>query len=148
MADEIAFQGANTIAAMIGHGYTYSGHPVGAAAALACLKETKRLNVIENAAARGTQIFDGCKALMEKYDIIDDVRGGIGLMTALELVSDRASKKPIDATTAMKVQESAYQAGAMIRVSGPNIILSPPLILTEEDASIILSALDSGFATL
>jgi adenosylmethionine-8-amino-7-oxononanoate aminotransferase len=148
MADEIAFQSASTIAAMIGHGYTYSGHPVRAAAALACLKETKRLNVIDNAAARGTHIFDGCKALMEKYDIIGDVRGGIGLMTALELVSDRASKKTIDATTTMRVQEGAYQAGAMIRVSGPNIILSPPLILTEEDASTILSALDSGFAAL
>ncbi len=132
--------------AKIGHGYTYSGHPVGAAAALACLNETKRLNVIENAAARGTQLFEGCKALMEKYDIIGDVRGGYGLMTAIEMVSSRATKKPIDPVTATTVQETAYQNGAMIRVSGPNLILSPALVLSETDANAILTALDAGFA--
>lgn len=132
--------------AKIGHGYTYSGHPVGAAAALACLAETKRLNVIENAAARGTQLFEGCKALMAKYDIIGDVRGGHGLMTALEMVSDRGTKKPIDPVTAARVQEVAFQNGAMVRVSGPNLILSPALVLTEADASAILTALDAGFA--
>ena len=133
-------------AAKIGHGYTYSGHPVGAAAALACLAETKRLNVIDNAAARGTQLFDGCKALMAKYDIIGDVRGGHGLMTAIEMVSDRATKAPTDAGTAALVQETAYQAGAMVRVSGPNLILSPCLVLTQADAQTILDALDAGFA--
>ena len=45
----------------------------GAAAALACLAETMRLNVIENAAARGKQLYEGCLALQEKYDIIGDV---------------------------------------------------------------------------
>ncbi|WP_299881200.1 aminotransferase class III-fold pyridoxal phosphate-dependent enzyme [uncultured Sulfitobacter sp.] len=134
----------NNPAAKIGHGYTYSGHPVGAAAALACLAETKRLNVTENAAARGTQIYEGCKALMEKYEIIGDVRGGYGLMTALEFVSDRATKKPIDAAIANTIQEVAYQSGAMIRVSGPNMIISPSLVLTEADAQVILSALDAG----
>jgi len=134
--------------AKIGHGYTYSGHPVGAAAALACLAETKRLNVIENAAARGTQLFDGCKALMEKHDLIGDVRGGHGLMTAIEMVSDRATKAPLDAGSAQKVQEVAYDFGAMVRVSGPNLILSPPLVLTEEDASTLLQGIDKGLSAV
>lgn len=134
--------------AKIGHGYTYSGHPVGAAAALACLAETKRLNVVENAAARGMQLFEGCQELMKKYDIIGDVRGGHGLMTAIEMVSDRAVKKPIDAATAATVYEGAYAAGAIVRVSGPNLILSPPLVLSEQDANTILSALDAGFAAV
>ena len=131
--------------ARIGHGYTYSGHPVGAAAALAWLAETKRLNVIDNAAARGTQLYEGCKALMEKYDVIGDVRGGYGLMTAIEMVSDRGSKTPISPDVATIVQETAYRNGAMVRISGPNLILSPPLVITEKDASTILSALDAGF---
>lgn len=137
----------NNASAKIGHGYTYSGHPVGAAAALACLAETKRLNVIENAAVRGTQLYEGCLALQEKYDVIGDVRGGHGLMTAIEMVSDRTTKAP-DAASGATVQEVAYQNGAMVRVSGPNLILSPPLVLTEADASIILGALDKGFAAL
>lgn len=133
--------------AKIGHGYTYSGHPVGAAAALACLSETKRLNVTENAAARGTQLYEGCLALQKKYSVIGDVRGGRGLMTGLEMVSDRTTKKPAPefGTT---VQDAAYDAGAMLRVSGPNVILSPPLIVTEADVNTILSALDAGFAAL
>ena len=139
-----AFEGNKD--AKIAHGYTYSGHPVGAAAALACLAETQRLNVIVNAAARGTQLFEGCKALQEKYELIGDVRGGHGLMTGIEVVSDRANKTPIDAARATIIQDTTYEAGAMVRVSGPNILLSPPLILTEAEASTILSALDAGFA--
>ena len=148
IAEHVAevFEGDETGKASIGHGYTYSGHPVGAAAALACLAETKRLNVPENAAARGTQIHQGLLALQAKYDIVGDVRGGHGLMSALELVSDRASKTPIDKKSIGTVQEVAYQNGAMVRVSGPNVILSPALVLTEADVDVILTALDKGLA--
>ena len=134
--------------AAIGHGYTYSGHPVGAAAALATLAETKRLNVKDNAAARGKQLFDGLKALKDRYSAIGDVRGGHGLMLAIEMVSDRATKAAPDKAMPGRVQKVAYEAGAMVRVSGPNIILSPPLVITEDDASVILSALDKGFQAL
>ncbi|MDN3722559.1 aminotransferase class III-fold pyridoxal phosphate-dependent enzyme [Roseibium salinum] len=78
----------------IGSGYTYSGHPVGAAAAIACLAETERLQVKDNAAARGEQLFRGLEALKHKHAVIGDVRGGHGLMCALELVADRETKAP------------------------------------------------------
>ncbi|MGA0925110.1 MAG: aminotransferase class III-fold pyridoxal phosphate-dependent enzyme, partial [Lutimaribacter sp.] len=141
------FENDRSGAAAIGHGYTYSGHPVGAAAAIACLAETLRLNVPENAAARGAQLFAGLQKLQKKYTVIGDVRGGHGLMCALELVSERTSKAPIDKAVIGRVQEVAYQAGAMVRVSGPNIIMSPPLVLTAEDVQVILGALDAGLAT-
>ena len=134
--------------AAIGHGYTYSGHPVGAAAALACVTETLRLNVKDNAAARGQQLFEGLQKLYDDFDVIGDVRGGHGLMCALELVSERATKKPIDKATPVKLQKAAYESGAMIRVSGPNVILSPPLVLTAEDVDTILAALRTGFQSL
>ncbi|MDQ2066525.1 aminotransferase class III-fold pyridoxal phosphate-dependent enzyme [Xinfangfangia sp. CPCC 101601] len=142
------FESDETGRAAIGHGYTYSGHPVGAAAAIACLAETQRLNVKDNAAARGAELHAGLLALQSKYEAIGDVRGGHGLMHAIELVSDRASKAAPDKATAGKVQKVAYEAGAMVRVSGPNIILSPSLVLTAEDVQVILSALDAGFAAL
>lgn len=150
IADAFAevFENDTTGKAAIGHGYTYSGHPVGAAAALACLEETVKLNLPENAAARGTQLHQGLLALQQKHDLIGDVRGGHGLMCAVELVSNRASKTPIDKKTIGAVQEATYRAGAMVRVSGPNIILSPPLVLTEADAAIILTALDAGLAAV
>lgn len=130
--------------AMIGHGYTYSGHPVGAAAAIACLAETKRLNVIRNAAARGTQLYQGFRALQEKHALIGDVRGGHGMMTGMELVADRATKAPVDKALPMVLQQATFEAGAMVRVSGNNVLLSPPLVLTEAEAETILAALDAG----
>lgn len=142
------FEKDETGRAAIGHGYTYSGHPVGAAAALATLAETKRLKVNENAAARGAQLFEGLKALKAKHTAIGDVRGGHGLMLAIEMVGDRATKSAPDKAVPATVQKVAYEAGAMVRVSGPNIILSPPLVITEGDAAVILSALDKGFAAL
>lgn len=129
----------------IGSGYTYSGHPVGAAAAIACLKETERLKVNENAAARGAQLFKGAQELMAKHELIGDVRGGHGLMTALELTSDRVTKAMPSKDVAGKIFQAAYDAEVMVRVSGPNIILSPPLILTSDEADKIIAALDHAF---
>lgn len=148
VADAVAevFESDTSGRGAIGSGYTYSGHPVGAAAAIACLKETLRLQVKDNAAARGEQLFAGLKTLKNKHELVGDVRGGHGLMCALELVSDRASKAPAGKPTMAVVHRSAYDHGAMIRVSGNNIILSPPLVLTEDNVTTILSALDAGLA--
>ena len=141
-----AFENDETGKAAIGSGYTYSGHPVGAAAAIACLHETERLQVHKNAAARGEELFTGLQKLIEKHEIVGDVRGGHGLMCALELVSDRNTKAPIDKDTIGKAHEVTYQEGVMVRVSGPNIILSPPLVLDANDTQKIISALDAGLS--
>ncbi len=148
ISDKLAevFEKDETGRAAIGHGYTYSGHPVGAAAAIACLKETEKLNVAGNAGARGAELHAGLKGLAEKHELIGDVRGGHGLMCALELVSDRAAKTPIDKGTIGRIFEATYDAGVMVRVSGPNIIMSPPLILTADDVRQIVDALDAGLA--
>ena len=139
-----AFETDETGKAAIGSGYTYSGHPVGAAAAIACLKETQKLKVHDNAAARGVEMMDGLTKLAEEHDVIGDVRGGQGLMNALELVSDRATKKPLDSASIARIHAAIYEDGVMVRVSGPNLILSPPLVLTADDVGKIISAIDTG----
>lgn len=139
-----AFESDKTGAANIGHGYTYSGHPVGAAAAIACLKETERLKVNENAAPRGDELFAGLQALAGKHNIIGDVRGGHGLMCALEIVSDKVAKTPMDKPIMERIQHETAENGVMIRVSGPNIILSPSLIIKADEIQRIISALDAG----
>ncbi len=138
-----AFENSKSALASIGHGYTYSGHPVGAAAALATLAETKRLKVNENAAARGLELLAGLQALKRKHEMIGDARGK-GLMCALELVSDRTKKSPAAKDKVQMVQDVAYKNGVMVRTSGPNIIVSPPLIITAKDVTRILNALDAG----
>ncbi|MFZ7092942.1 aminotransferase class III-fold pyridoxal phosphate-dependent enzyme [Primorskyibacter sp. 2E233] len=150
ISDKVAevFEQDKTGRAAIGSGYTYSGHPVGAAAAIAALTETVRLNVKDNAVARGAQLFAGIEALKERYEVVGDVRGGHGLMCALELVSDRATKAPVDKGTIAKAHRTAYEAGVMLRISGPNIILSPPLVIEAAQIDKILSAIDAGLAAV
>ena len=69
-------------------------------------------------------------------------------MLAIELVNDRDSKTPADKEVIERVQAATYQAGAMVRISGNNILMSPPLVLTEEDVRIVLDALETGFSAV
>jgi len=130
------------------HGYTYSAHPVGAAAVTATLSETLRLDTKTNAAARGTQLYQGALKLAEKYDIIGDVRGGHGLMTGIEIVSDKAGKAAMDMPTMKRIHKASYDAGAMVRLGGNNILMSPPLTISEAEIDTVLSTLDVGFGSV
>ena len=120
---------------------------MGAAAALACLNETLRLNVAVNAAPRGDELLAGLQKLKAKHTKVGNVRGK-GLMCAMELVSDPAKKSAPAKEDVQKLQDVTYEAGVMVRTSGPNIILSPPLIVTAADVQKIVSALDQGLAAI
>ena len=148
MSDKVAdvFENDTTGEAGIFHGYTYSAHPVGAAAVTACLSETLRLDTKTNAKARGTQLFEGVLELAKKHDIIGDVRGGHGLMNGIEIVSDKAAKTAMDMETMKRIHKATYEAGAMVRLGMHNILMSPPLTITEAEVQVILDALDTGFA--
>jgi len=138
-----AFESNDNSFGAIGHGYTYSAHPVGAAAAIATLEETERLNVKDNAALRGSELMAACLKLQLKHEIIGDVRGK-GLMLCIELVSDRLTKQSMDKKRLDAIFETAYAGGVMIRVSGNNIILSPPLVINSDHVSTIASAIDDA----
>jgi len=142
-----AFDANADFSGAIFHGYTYSGHPVGCAAALAALKIVKDENLPANAAKVGEYLLNGLKPLVNKYAAVGEVRGK-GLMMALDLVTDKKTREPIDPMSgyANKVAEIARENGVMVRPVGTKIILSPPLVLKEEHADVIISALDAGFA--
>ncbi|MFC2252913.1 aspartate aminotransferase family protein [Labrys portucalensis] len=140
-----AFEGNKNTLATISHGYTYSGHPIGAAAAIATLKEIRRLDVATNAAARGAELGQGLDGLKARHELVGDVRG-IGLMWALELVGDRAKKTPAAKDVVQKVQDVAYEAGVLVRTSGANVIISPPLVIMAGDVARIVTALDAGLS--
>ena len=150
MSDKVAevFENDNSGEGSIFHGYTYSAHPVGAAAVVTCLSETHRLNTKGNAALRGKQIYEGALKLQEKYDIIGDVRGGEGLMTSIEIVSDRATKEPMDMSTMKRIHQATYEAGTMVRLGMHNILMSPPLVITEAEVDKVISSLDAGLCSI
>lgn len=143
-----AFESDQSGEGSIYHGYTYSAHPVGMAAVNACLSETVRLDLKTNAATRGSQLFDGLKVLQADFDIIGDVRGGHGLMSAVELVSDRVTKSPMEISSVKRAHKATYEAGTMVRVGGNNLLMSPPLTLTETDVQKILADLRTGLACI
>ena len=126
-------------------GYTYSGHPVGCAAALACLDETLALDLPGNSVTQGEYLMEGLRPLQAKHGSIGDVRGK-GLMIAIELVSDRKTKAPAGKAYMNEIAARTYDAGALIRTAGPVVILSPPLILQRAEATEILDALGAAFA--
>ena len=129
----------------IGHGYTYSGHPVGCAAALATMDVTFSQDLPGNALARGEQLMSALKSLQSEHPMIGDVRGK-GLMVGIELVADRDSKTPLDPQLGEALSDRVFAAGAMIRVSGNIIIMSPPLVITESEIESLVQALSVGFA--
>jgi adenosylmethionine-8-amino-7-oxononanoate aminotransferase len=138
------FDEADAAGGAITHGYTYSAHPVAAAAALAILE---REDIVGNAARMGARLMAGLKPFETKHRIVGEVRG-IGLMVCLELVQDRASKTPFPraADIAGKVARAAYRRGAMVRSSGPNLILSPALVIGESEIDGLIAALDGALA--
>ena len=125
MSDKVAevFENDDTGDAAIFHGYTYSAHPVGAAAVIACLSETERLDTKFNAQVRGTQLYNGVMELAKKHTIVGDVRGGHGLMLGIELVSDQSKKTPLDTSDMKKIHQKTYEFGAMVRLGLNNICL-------------------------
>ena len=67
-------------------------------------------------------------------------------MAALELVSDRQKKSAAAKDVVQKVYDVAYDEGVMVRTSGSNVIISPPLVITAADVEKIVSALDAGLS--
>jgi adenosylmethionine-8-amino-7-oxononanoate aminotransferase len=141
------FLGSEASAGSVAHGYTYSGHPAAAAAALATLDILESEDVVGNAARQGEHLMQRLRALASRSGLIGDVRG-IGLMVCLELVADQATKKPLPrgAKEINQVARSAYRRGAMVRTSGPNIILSPALTIDRAEIDHLCDALEGAFA--
>jgi len=142
LADE---RGLGTVA----HGYTYSGHPVAAAAALATLDEIEEKDVVGNAARVGAHFQARMAAFESQFGIVGDVRGR-GLMVGIEMVSDKASRTPMPRSSDIpaRIAREAYQRGAMVRISGPNMILSPPLVITREEIDHLADVLEASFAAV
>ncbi|NIB38299.1 aspartate aminotransferase family protein [Pseudomaricurvus alkylphenolicus] len=139
-------ENSSDFSSMIMHGYTYSGHPTACAAALAVLDIVEQESLPANAAKVGAYLLEVLQPLTDKYEVVGEVRGK-GLMIALDLVTDKQTREPINPMDgyASRVAESTRRQGVLIRPVGTKIILSPPLTLTTDEADKIAAALDVGF---
>ncbi|WP_159502010.1 aminotransferase class III-fold pyridoxal phosphate-dependent enzyme [Microbacterium sp. 18062] len=130
------------------HGYTYSGHPLGAAAALAVLDIVEAEDLPGNAARVGAVLQQELKAL-EHYDLVGETRGK-GLMAAVDLVADKATREPIDpgSGVAARISAEARRHGVVVRAAGTKLIISPPLTLTADEARTIVGSIDAALTAL
>ena len=117
------------------HGYTYSAHPLACAAGLATLDVYRDQQIFDHAQKMAPIWADAIHDLKSSPGV-SDIRS-IGLLAAIELEPGDAG-----AARAAKCRELCFADGVLIRVSGNNLVLSPPLIITESEIAKITGVID------
>ena len=126
---------------------SYGGNPLAATAALATVQTILDEGLVENAAQVGAVLLDGLRGLQEKYEFIGDVRG-VGLMIGMDLVADRASKRPLAPAVSEAIFLGALRRGLLLMGYFSRVRINPPLVLTEREARDGVAILDEVFAEI
>ena len=124
------------------HGFTYSGHPTACAVGLRNLQILEDEHLVERAAERGAYLLQRLQEL-RSHEIVGDVRG-LGLVAAIELVRDRATKELFEASAgaARRVWLAALEEGVIVRpLTGDVLAMSPPFVISNEQIDRIVSVL-------
>jgi len=138
------------------HGFTYSGHPVAAAAGNAVLDYIERENLFARVEPAGQELRAALEPLL-KYSVVGDIRG-MGLLFSVELVRDAKTREPFppEAQIARRIQEGAFEWGVMTYpiqgcadgARGDHILLAPPFTITSKMIQMIAAGLDHAIADL
>jgi putrescine aminotransferase len=130
------------------HGYTYSGHPVACAVALANLDIIEREGLIDRVRSEtGPYLAQTLQERIAGHPLVGEVRA-FGLLGAIEIVKDKATRERFEpvGSAAVIVRDHMIAGGLMMRATGDTMIMSPPLIWTKETIDLacdrIVRALD------
>ena len=132
------------------HGHTYMGHPMAAAAAFAVQDVIRRDRLLANVNEMGARLERRLAERFGQHPFVGDIRGR-GLFRALELVSERASKRPFDPGLKLhaRVKREAMARGLMVYpmggtidgVEGDHVLLAPPFIVKPSEIDMIVERL-------
>jgi adenosylmethionine-8-amino-7-oxononanoate aminotransferase len=131
------------------HGYTYDNHPVGCAAGLANLEVIEAGGLVENALEMGGYLRERLDK-MHDHKSVGDVRSR-GLMAAVEIVKDKATKEPIGVLpmqSTHRVEDLMWEKGVYGRAMMENVALAPPLTVTKKEIDTIVDVLDASIAEM
>jgi L-2,4-diaminobutyrate transaminase len=124
------------------HGYTYSGHPLGAAAANVCLDIVEREDLAGNAERVGSYLLAQLRDSLGAHEFVGEVRG-VGMLAAVEFVADRNAKRRFDPALKVgaRLSAAARKRGLITRAMPHGDILgfAPPLVLRREDVDTIVA---------
>jgi L-2,4-diaminobutyrate transaminase len=139
---QVLVRGSDELGA-IGHGWTYSSHPICAAAGVANLELIDELGLVENAGSTGAYFRQQLSDALASHRNVGEVRGD-GLMAAVEFVEDKDDRKFFDAARKVGPQIAAalLERGVIGRAMPQGDILgfAPPLCLTRGEADIVVKA--------
>jgi len=132
------------------HAYTYSGHPTCCAVGLKNVEIMERERLWENAAKMGTRLYTGLQSAFKDHPHAGDIRGGKGLLAAVELVEDRPTKRSFTADKKIgpRIQQEMTKRGVITRVrpvagvhpaTGDTIFYAPPLVISEAEVDRLVS---------
>jgi L-2,4-diaminobutyrate transaminase len=118
------------------HGFTYSAHPIAAAAALANLDLIEGEGLIAQASARGERLRGALHDAFDAHPLVGEVRG-VGLLAAVEMVAERSPARRFDpvGSVAARVTTACLERGVITRAlpEADTISFSPPFVITEQE---------------
>jgi 4-aminobutyrate aminotransferase-like enzyme len=112
---------------------TFASGNLACAAAVATLGMLADGTILENGRRVGASMLAALREVADRHPLIGDVRG-VGMLLALELVSDRAAKTPIAPTTSRRLLHALARRGVLVAGAGPILRLTPPLVISERQA--------------
>jgi adenosylmethionine-8-amino-7-oxononanoate aminotransferase len=134
------------------HINTFGGHPAGCAVALETIAIMEEEGLLERSATKGAELQQRLRDTLGDHPLVGDIRGR-GLLVGIELVADKATRKPVDRTVSGGLVAAAQKRGLLL---GRNVdtaagldnvlALAPPLSLTDSDADHIVDVLGAIFA--
>lgn len=132
------------------HGHTYNGHATAAAAGLAVIETIRKQNLLDNARKMGSLMMERLNARFGNHPHVGNIRGR-GLLIGVELVQDRATKKPFSGERMLwnTIQKTAFERGLLCYpgfgtadgVDGDHILLAPPFIIEPKHVDEIIDKL-------
>ncbi|KQB52297.1 aminotransferase [Pseudomonas endophytica] len=115
------------------HGFTYSGHPVAAAVALENIRILREEKIIEKAQAETAPYLQKRLRELNDHPLVGEVRG-VGLLGAIELVQDKATRKRYEGRGAgMICRQFCFDNGLIMRAVGDTMIIAPPLVISKDE---------------
>jgi 4-aminobutyrate--pyruvate transaminase len=130
---------------VFGHGFTYSGHPVGTAIGVKTMEIYQRDNIVGHVQKLIPHFWKHLDVLRE-HPLVGEVRGK-GLVAGLEIVADKASKKSFEAKQAIgaKLNMMAQEEGLIVRNMGDTVAVCPPLVISEAEIDELFTKLGKAF---
>ena len=125
------------------HLITFGGNPASCAAGIANLRIMENESMVKNSADLGDYLYNELQVLYE-HDIVGDIRGGMGLLAAVELVQNRETKERFPSSLNFSESVTAVmQKHGLLGRGGDTIPIAPPLCITKGEIDHLITQLDS-----